>query len=148
MADVPKASSGVVGSVSLDCPELPEPFELPEPLELPDPLELFELLEPPLELLPDPPLPDELLPDELPEEPPPEELPVDELFPEFPLALPLPLELLPEPPEPVEEFCDADVELLAGAGARYITERTSSSIRRISARASWACSTSAWPADE
>ena len=129
--DVPKASSGVVGSVSLDCPELLELFELAEPLELPDPPELFELLELPLELLPDPPLPDELLPEALPEEPPPEELPVDELLAELPLALPLPL---PEPPEPVEEFCD--VELLAGAGARYITERTSSSIRRSSARAS------------
>ena len=84
-------------------------------------LELVELLElPPLE----PPLP---------ELPLLEELPADE-------------PLLPEPEEldPDEEDCVLD-EVLAGAAARYITERTSNSIRRSKARANSVCSTSSCP---
>jgi len=145
--EVPNASSGVVGWVSVDCPELLELFEL---LELPEPLELFEPLEPlePLPELPlDEPLPEEdLLDDPLEEDP----LPDDPLFEEPLPELPLPLEPLPDEPEPDEELCDPDWELLVvvAGGARYITERTSSSIRRRTARASCARSTSAWPAVE
>src|SRR5205807_5457269 len=90
-------------------------------LELPEllePLELPELAEP----LPLEPLPEELLPDELP-------LPEDE-------------------PLPDEELCELDCELLAGVAARYITERTSSSILRSTALARSARSTSSCPAVE
>ncbi len=95
-----------------------------------------ELL-PPLELLPEP--DPDALPELLPEpplEPPPEA--VDDV-----LAEPLPP--LAPPEDPDDDDCEL---LLAVDAARYITDRTSSSIRRNTARASMARSTSACPADE
>jgi hypothetical protein len=100
-----------------------------------------ELLVEPLE----DPLPEEFPP--LPEAPLPEEPPDDPLPPE-------PLPELPEPElpddgdDPEEEPDDPELLLEAGAGGLYITPRTSSSMRRKSARASCDCSTSAWPAVE
>jgi len=74
------------------------------------------------------------------------------------LELLLPLELFPDEPlvpepevedPPLEEAVpDDDCELLLVAAGRYMTERTSSSMRRRTARASCARSTSAWPAEE
>jgi hypothetical protein len=92
-----------------------------------------ELLEEPLEdelpLLPDAPLPDDPPDDPLPPEPLPPELPEPELP--------------GDADDPDEEPDDPELLLVAGAGGLYITPRTSSSMRRKSARASCDCSTSA-----
>jgi hypothetical protein len=87
---------------------------------------------PPEDPPPDDPPPLEDRPDD---DPPPEDDPPPDDDPPPLLAFPLP-----------EEPDDEDCEL--AAGARYITDRTSSSIRRNMARANWARSTSACPADE
>ncbi len=129
VVEVPYASSGdVVVVVVVVCPELllllldPLPALLPEPAAEPLPELLLE------------PLP------ELPPEPPP-----------APPAEPLP-DVLPDPPldplVPPDELEPEDCELLASGTGRYMTDRMSSSIRRITARANWACSTSACPAEE
>ncbi len=121
-----------------------EELELPELL---DPLPELPALDP----LPDePPDDDAALDDPLPDEPPPDD---DDLLPDDdppPDDDPLP-ELLPlpePPPEPLPEEPDAADCELAGGAARYMTERMSSSIRRSTARANWARSTSACPAEE
>jgi hypothetical protein len=101
-------------------------------------LELLELLADPLEPLPELPEPPELLPD------PPDPLPEEPLPPD---PLPLPLDPLPDVPEPLVPEPEESVPVVA-AGGRYITDRTSSSIRRSRARAKSARSTSTCPADE
>ena len=110
-----------------------ELLELPDPPEALDPPEPPDCDDPPL---PEPPLPEPPLPPD-----PPDPLPLDPPLPELPLP-----ELLELPLEPDEDWELVLVE--AGGGARYMTERTSISMRLSRARAKSARSTSSCPVDE